>query len=476
MVMTKLSQEADCSQMKFPEDFLWGASTSHFQIEGNPFEINNRLSDWSQWTQDPNHINDQTNADNACDFFQRYSADLDLLTELNLNSFRLSLNWAAICPAAPTAGELKVNKEMIDYYRRILQIAKEKNIKTFVTLFHFCLPQWLANEGGWENEKTAYEFARFAKFAAQELGELVDFWQTLNEPLSYAYESYVNGIWPPGFKNEYSKCFRAIRNQLIGHAAAYKAIHEINISAQVSYALHWRSFIPRNMSSPLDLFVAYCRNKIFNHLFPMAVQSGYLNCPFPFNLFKELSNLAGPIADLKDSADFLGINYYTREICEFSPFAPFIPLGIRSNISVMPVNALGWESCPAALLKLLTVDTRPYRKASTGKERPIYITENGYGERFAANLSTGDWSLNDQERCAYLHTHLLSIYEAIKAGVNIKGYLHWSLLDNFEWAEGLQIRFGLVRVAYPSQERKLRDSARLYSKIASSNSLINYKA
>ncbi len=161
--------------MKFPDNFLWGASTSHFQIEGNPFEINDRLSDWSQWTQDPAHIGDQTNADNACDFFQRYSSDLDLLTALNLNSFRLSLNWAAICLAPSADNEMKVNKEMITYYRKVLQIAKAKNIKTFVTLFHFCLPQWLANQGGWENEKTAFEFARFAKLVAKELGDLVDF-------------------------------------------------------------------------------------------------------------------------------------------------------------------------------------------------------------------------------------------------------------------------------------------------------------
>lgn len=471
------NKESNSSQPKrlFPDDFLWGVSTSHFQIEGNRFEINNRLSDWSLWTQDPAHVADQTNADTACEFMERYESDLNLLTKLNLNAFRFSLNWAAICPEPGNNSELKVNKEMIDFYRRVLQSARDKNIKTFVTLFHFCLPEWLAKEGGWENEKTAHEFARFAKIAAQELGDLVDFWQTLNEPLSYTYEGYLNGKWPPGYKNEYSKCFRAIRNQLIGHAAAYKAIHEINEDAQVGYALHWRSFVPRNINNPLDVFVAHARNKVFNHLFLMAVQVGYLSCPFPLNLFKDLSNFAGPVADLKDSADFLGINYYTREICEFSPSAPFLPLGIRSALSIMPTNALGWETCPATLLKLLTVDTVPYQKNSKGKERPIYITENGYASQFASNLTIGDWSLKDEDRCDYLHSHLLSVYEAIKAGIKVKGYLHWSLLDNFEWAEGLQIRFGLVRIAYPSQERTLRESARLYGKIAESNSLIDYK-
>lgn len=468
------SQNNAFPEKKFPQDFLWGASTSHFQIEGFPFEISNRLSDWSQWTQNPSHIADQTNGDQACEFYKRYASDLDLLTELNLNAFRLSLNWAAICPQPPSDNQPTVNKEAIDYYRRVLQIARNKNIKTFVTLFHFCLPEWLAKDGGWENEKTAYEFARFSKIAAQELGDLVDFWQTLNEPMSYVYESYVNGLWPPGLVNAYAKSFLVIRNQLIGHAAAYKTIHEANKGAQVSYALHWRPFIPRNLNNPLDLSVTYCRNKIFNHLFPMAIQSGYLACPFPFNMYRELASLAGPIADLKDSIDYLGVNYYTREICEFSLAARFIPVGIRSDIRIMPVNALGWESCPATFLKALTVDTRPYHKDSTGKARPVYITENGFGSRFSADLSEGDWSLNDEDRCEYLHSHLLSIYQAIQAGVDIRGYLHWSLLDNFEWAEGLQIRFGLVRVAYPTQERTLRESALLYKAMAVSNSLVNY--
>ncbi len=461
--------------LSFPEGFLWGASTSHFQIEGNSYEINNRLSDWSIWTQDASHIADESSADIACQFYERYPADLDLLNKLNLNAFRLSLNWAAICPAPGTGANLNINKEMIAYYRKVLETAKNKNIKTFVTLFHFCLPQWLADEGGWANEKTAFEFSKFATIAAEELGDLIDFWQTLNEPLSYSYESYISGGWPPGLTNEYFESFKVIRNFLIGHAAAYKAIHTIHPAAQVSHAIHWRPFVPKQKANPLDQFVAHCRNEIFNHAFPKAIQTGRFDCPFPFSMFKELSSLAGPIADLKDSADYLAINYYTRETCQFSLNAPFLPLGIRSDTKIFPVNALGWESCPSALHQLLTVDTLAYQKNSSGQNRPIYITENGYGDRFSSDLSSGDWSLQDTDRCEYLHSHLLAIHQAIDAGINIKGYLHWSLLDNFEWAEGLQIRFGLVRTSYPTQERTLRDSAHLYAKIAASNTLLGYK-
>jgi len=148
-------------------------------------------------------------------------------------------------------------------------------------------------------------------------------------------------------------------------------------------------------------------------------------------------------------------------------------LGVRSDVQRLPANAMDWEVFPDGLYKLLTEDTLPYQKNSQGKVRPIYITENGYASNFAANCSAedGDWSLDDKDRSAYLIVHLLALYRAIIAGINIKGYLHWSLLDNFEWAEGLRMRFGLVRVAYPGQERTLRDSAKLYAKIAASNTL-----
>ena len=164
-----------------------------------------------------------------------------------------------------------------------------------------------------------------------------------------------------------------------------------------------------------------------------------------------MQKLTGPISGLKDSSDYLGINYYTRDLCEFSLTAPFLLLGVRSARQHFPVNALGWEVFPDGLYKLLTTDTLPYQKNSQGIIRPIYITENGYASNFAADhsIADGDWSLDDDDRAAYLVRHLRAIYKAIKVGINIKGYLHWSLLDNFEWAEGLRIRFGLVRVAFP---------------------------
>ena len=459
----------------FPADFLWGAATSHFQIEGNPNEITNRLSDWSKWTTDPSHIADQSTGDRACEFYQHYSSDIELLSELNLNAFRISLNWAALCPEPRGSdGVIKIDKDMFNYYRQVLKKTKDKNIKTFVTLFHFCLPDWLATIGGWTNEIAIFEFGKFAELACCELGDLVDFWQTINEPMVYAYHGYVTGSWPPGGIYQYLECFSVVRNLLAGHAAAYQAIHSVENEAKVSYTMHWQYFTPKQIFNPLDLLITHNRNQVFNHLFPRAVQTGSLQIPFPFSQFQALQKLAGPIDGLKDSADYLGINYYTRSICEFSLTAPFLLLGIRSPLRLLPVNALDWEVFPEGLYKLLAFDTRPYHKNSDGITRPIYITENGYGSDFPATASImdGDWSLDDQDRSAFLRDHLLSIYKAIQVGVPVKGYLHWSLLDNFEWAEGLRIRFGLVRVAYPNQERTLRASAKLYARIAGSNTLL----
>ena len=458
--------------MTFPEGFLWGAATSHFQVEGNPAEISTRCSDWAEWTVSDGRIADRTTADQACEFFARYPNDLDLLTKLNLNTFRISLNWATICPdPSSPSGQLTVNHRQIEHYRELLTKLKSRGIKTFVTLFHFCLPKRLAEEGGWLNAKTAQEFACLAEYVAREYKGLVDYWITLNEPLAYTYQGYISGAWPPGQTNAYGDAFLCIRNMLKGHADAYHAIHAQDPHVPVSYTMHWRPFVARNKFSPLDQMVRYMRDSVFNHLFPKSVQTGVLEFPFPFNLQKSVREMSGPIAGLKDSVDYLAMNYYTRDLCEFSYEPPFDLFGVKSVKEEIEVNGMGWESYPEGLYEALKAEIAPYRMDSKGVERPIFITENGYAAVFPADMSEGNWSLDDQARISYLHSHLAAVHKAISQGVNVRGYLHWALLDNFEWAEGLRIRFGLVRVAFPTQVRTLRKSAHYYADIARRNCL-----
>ena len=219
-------------------------------------------------------IADRSNADRACEFFQRHVTDRDICRQLNLNAFRLSLNWPVLCPEAPVKGEsYRLDPEAVDYYRRLLTSFKEVGIKTFVTLFHFTLPAWLAQKGGWADPGIVEDFAIFADLAVAEFGDLVDFWTTINEPLAYAYQSYVAAVWPPGHSSY----------MLEGHARAYEILRAHRPQGQIGFAMHWRPFMAKRPWSPLDNLVSYYRNSVFNELFPMAVKTGELKFPYPIS-------------------------------------------------------------------------------------------------------------------------------------------------------------------------------------------------
>lgn len=452
--------------LKFPEGFLWGAATSHFQVEGHPKEIGDRLSDWAAWTQEQGRINDNSHADQACESYFRFEEDLAIVKELGLTAFRLSLNWSALINED---GET-LDKVQVEHYKKVLTGLKSNGIKTFVTLFHFCLPDGLSSQGGWLNQTTAEAFGRFAGLVAREFDGLVDYWITINEPLAYVYHGFISGFWPPGKRADYFSAFTAIRNFLIGHGLAYDAIKAVS-NVPVSFTCHWRPFIPKNRFNPLDHLVRYYRDCIFNHLFPRAVHTGSLQFPFPINLNKHVAKLQGEIKGLKGKMDYLAINYYTRELSRFKPSWPLDLFGEISPDIELDVSDMGWEVYPQGLYDLLTSDTRQYQIGPDGKARQVMITENGYANMFAPDLTDGDWSLVDEQRISYMRAHLEQLYLAIKNGINVRGYLYWSLLDNFEWAEGLSARFGLVRVSYPTQERLLRHSARVYQEIARTNTL-----
>lgn len=466
----KQIKESTKSLFKFPDGFLWGVATSHFQVEGHKGEIQARMSDWARWTTEEGRILDKSTADQACEFFERYAQDIELCEQLNLNSFRLSLNWPAMCPGPNH--EYRSDDPTLQVYRDMLKMLKEKGFKTFVTLFHFCLPNWLAEIGGWNNEVTVMEFEKFSAFVAKELGEYVDFWITINEPLVYVFQGYISGDWPPGYKQNFTGGFNCTRNLLIGHARSYHAIHAAQPNAKVSITHHWMSFAPKNRFSPLDQLVRYMRDSVFNHCFMDAMQTGRLKFPWPAMLDSGLRSLAGEVPGLKDTMDYIGINYYTRQFCEFEYKWPAELFGCKSDLVENEISDLGWETYPQGLYDLLVRDLKRYRYDGKGNLREIYITENGHANIYEADLTDGDWSLEDTGRVKYLVSHLNSLYRAITDGANVKGYLHWSLLDNFEWAEGLRARFGLVRVSYPTLKRTLRRSAHIYKQIAEKNALV----
>lgn len=456
-------------QLAFPADFLWGAASSHFQIEGHPSEIQNRLSDWSHWTTLQGKIRDSTSADQACEFFRLYQSDIEICRQLNLNCFRLSLNWSAFSPHEDA--RFTEQRETLKHYRELLTYLKEMGFKTFVTLFHFCLPQWLAQKGGWLNEQTLEQFELFSQFAAEEYGDLVDYWLTINEPLVLVYQGYIAGHWPPGHQYDYLNGFTCISQLLKAHSRSYRAIKRTRPQAKIGFAQHWIPFTPKTPWNMGDQLSAHMRNQVFNHLFMQSVQTGSLTMPFPLSISSDLAKLQGPIDNLQDSMDFLGINYYTREFCQMNWSWPFDPFGIRTEHAEFETSALGWETYPQGLYNLLIDSLAPYAKRADGSALDIFITENGHANIHAADLTEGDWSLHDETRVRYLISHLMALHAAIERGVNVKGYLHWSLTDNFEWAEGLQARFGLIRVAYPTQTRTRRSSAGIFAEIAAANSI-----
>lgn len=455
--------------VSFPPDFLWGVSVSHFQVEGNKAEINSRLSDWSRWTSEQGRILDGTNADRACQFNSLYKKDIEIIKELNLNTFRTSLNWAALMPDPENCETL--NQEALDYYKDLFTRLKKEGITVFASLFHFCLPHWLANDGGWLNEKTAIQFQNFARLASKELGPLVDYWVTINEPMVYVYHGYTTGQWPPGISNDFLQALKAVKNMLQGHALAYQEIKSTAGNSQIGFSNHWTPFIPETNWNLFDKFVCSNRDSVFNHLFPGCIKEGRFKLPGLLAKQKDLAKLECEIDGLKDASDFLGVNYYTRELSRFEFSQPFSPFGSKSKNPQFPVNDLGWEIYPDGLYSILTDGLRPYSVGKNGEKLPVFVTENGFCRKFDSQMSSGDWSLDDEDRCEYLVSHLMAVHDAIDDGVNMKGYIHWSLMDNFEWAEGLCARFGLCRVDYSSQERTMRKSAKLYSSIASTNSL-----
>lgn len=458
--------------LKFPAGFLWGAATSHFQVEGHPHEMSGRTSDWSEWTTLDGKISDSTTADQACDFYNRYADDTEICRKLNLNAFRISLNWPALCPEPPQDGVPYVfNADTVAYYRELLSGLKKEGIKTMVTLFHFTLPRWLATPGGWSSPASVSEFERFARLSAEAFGDLVDYWITINEPLAYAYQSYVNGAWPPGLRQDYLKAFQVIRNMLEAHGKAYAALHQVTPETPVSFTMHWRPFTAKHRWNPLDHVVSYYRNYVFNLMFPMAVQQGDLAFPYPLSSNEEVKKISGVIPGLKGTMDYLAINYYTRELSEFSYKWPIDIFGTASTEYELEVNCMGWEHYPDGLYKTLCYDLSPFRYNTDGTKRPIIITENGFATAFPHDLDEGDWSLADDKRINYLTSHLMALHHAIEDGANVQGYMYWSLMDNFEWAEGLRPRFGLIRIAYPSQVRTLRQSAEVYAEIAKHNGL-----
>ena len=416
---------------RFPAGFLWGAATSSHQVEGDC-----RQNDWWAWEQ-AGKVAQPSGA--ACEHYQRFRDDFDLARQLNHNAHRLSLEWSRIEPE-----EGRFSPEGLAHYREVLEALRERGIEPVVTLHHYTLPVWLAERGGWELPGVEQLFARYVGRVLDEFKHLVRWWITLNEPVVHVFKSYVIGQWPPG-KQDYGAAFGAVRHMLRAHVLAYHEIHARRPDAMVSVAKHALALTSCNPRRLLDRVSVKVRGYVFNDLFLDALHTGALRVP---GLFWERLPQARTL-------DFIGLNYYTRDFVHNTGIHLPGLLGevctLEHHRNVGKRNDLGWEVYPEGLGHFL----RSYSRFKL----PILITENGVP------------AAQDEDRWSFINLHLWQVARAINDGVPVAGYLYWSLLDNFEWADGYQARFGLVGIDFATQERTVRGSARRLARVIDENSL-----
>ncbi len=409
----------------FPRSFYWGTATAAYQVEGG-----NNNSQWWQWERQ-GRIQAGDSAAVTCDWWGgRADEDFDRMAATHQNMHRLSVEWSRIEPDPSFWDEGALAR-----YRSWLRALRDRGITPMVTLHHFSDPLWLVDMGGWEGEEAPRLFERFVRKVVKALGDLADFWCTVNEPNVYIALGYLSDFFPPG-KTDLNSAFKVYASLLRGHALAYRAIKAENPAAQVGWAHSIRGFQPARRGSPLDVWVAALQDRLFNRLWPEALRTG------------RMMKLAGSVSlpEVKDTFDWFGLNYYSRDLVAFDPRSIRELFGRRFYAPEDVLSETGFIAlAPEPLYDFL--------RWAHGFGRPLFITENGVCDR------------GDALRPRYLIEHLLQVWRAVNFNWHVLGYLHWTLVDNFEWERGWTQRFGLWELDLETGERRKRRSADLYAEI-----------
>lgn len=399
----------------FPPSFLLGTATSAYQIEGG-----NSNSDWFAFEQRPGTIKHGDRAGAAADAWNRVPGDIALMKNLGANAYRFSVEWSRLEPQQGVYDEAA-----FAHYADQLRQLRAAGITPMVTLLHFTLPQWLADRGGVLAPDFPDRFAAFAHQAATHFRGQTALWCTINEPNVQMFNGYMDGRWPPGERSR-SHAVQAFAALLRAHAAAAAILHRELPGAQVGVAQNLVDFEPFLWLNPFDWYVASAAADTFNWAFYDSIAAGRIRLHAP-----GFPSLDEPLAALRNSADYFGMNYYFRQRVGVNLTSPVL---LGNEPGPGPKSDLGWEIYPAGLLQLLRESYGRYKL-------PIYITENGLADR------------QGTARVKFLDDHLYAVALALQEGIPVKGYFHWSLLDNFEWAEGFAPRFGLYQVDYATQAR-----------------------
>jgi beta-glucosidase len=425
-------------------DFIYGVATASFQIEGG---ASSRLPCiWDTFCDTPNKVADGSNGLVACDHFNRWQQDIELIDSLGVDAYRLSISWPRVIKES---GEL--NQAGVKYYLNILDELKARNIKAFVTLYHWDLPQFLENNGGWLNRETAYKFQDYADKISTAFGDRVYAYATLNEPFCSAFLGYEIGIHAPGIVGkEFGK--KAAHHLLLGHGLAMQVLKKNSPNSKSGIVLNFTPCYPETNSSA-DISATAFADDYFNQWYIKPLFDGQypdILAQLPQENHPEIVD--GDMEIISHSMDFLGVNFYTRAIYRADPDEVFFQIAPPE-----PITDIGWEIYPQAFTELLVSLNEKYSLP------PIYITENGAA--MADELVDG--VVNDQDRVDYYQSHLNAVNDAIVQGVKVDGYFAWSLMDNFEWAEGYLKRFGIVYVDYDTQVRTIKASGMAYKALIS---------
>jgi beta-glucosidase len=419
--------------MGFPPQFVWGTATAAYQIEGAVSEDGRAPSIWDTFSHTPGKVVNGETGDVACDHYHRLTEDLDLLGGLGVDAYRFSVAWPRIVPALGV-----VEQRGIDFYRRLCEGLRERGIAPYVTLYHWDLPQWLEDRGGWRVRATAEAFADYAGIMADALADFAPTWITLNEPYCSAIVGYAQGRHAPGAQ-EGEGALAAAHHLLLGHGLARPLLDPVGVTLNLSPA------VPLTPSQ-VDAEAARRQDLIVNRLFLDPLLTGAYPADY-FDVWGHLTDGSfirdGDLALISSPVDFLGVNYYFRiHVGAWGDLGDTaFDIGVRTENPVGPPRTgLDWPIEPEGLTQTL-LDLRRYERLP-----PIHITENG-----CAYPDTVDGP--DDARIAFIESHLRALSEAMGAGVDVRGYFYWSLLDNFEWARGYGPRFGLVHVDYATQVR-----------------------
>ncbi|MEV0396697.1 GH1 family beta-glucosidase [Polymorphospora rubra] len=457
-------------RVTFPPDFLWGAATAAYQIEGAATEGGRTPSIWDTFSDTPGKVLLGHTGDVACDHYHRFRDDVRLMADLGLRSYRFSVSWPRVQPG----GSGPANQEGLDFYRRLVDELLENDIEPWLTLYHWDLPQPLEDAGGWPVRDTAARFADYAALTHAALGDRVRYWTTLNEPWCSAFLGYGSGAHAPG-RSDGGDAVRAAHHLMLGHGLAVQAIRAARPDHELGVTLNLYPVTPQT-DTPGDRDAARRIDGLANRIFLDPILRG----EYPADVIEDLRDVTGfehvhdgDLAVIGTPLSVLGINYYSRHVvaapvegAEPEPYwrAPSSWPGsedVRFVTRGIPVTDMDWEIDAPGLVEILR------RVHDEYPEVPLYVTENGAA--FVDRVVDG--RVDDPERLAYFDAHLRACHEAIEAGVPLRGYFAWSLMDNFEWAWGYTKRFGMIHVDYDSQLRIPKSSARWYAEVIRRNGL-----